>query len=77
MYKTIAELPDAVKKHLPKHAQSIYREAFNHAHVEYTNPNKRRSKDESLEAVSHKVAWNAVKLKYKKGSDGNWYLKEN
>jgi cation transport regulator len=30
-YTEIRELPDAVKHHLPKHAQEIFLAAFNHA----------------------------------------------
>jgi cation transport regulator len=29
-YTVNADLPDSVRHHLPEHAQSIYREAFNH-----------------------------------------------
>jgi cation transport regulator len=75
-YKTNNDLPDSVQKHLPKHAQDIYREAFNHAHEEYKDPQKKRTKSASAEEVSHKVAWNAVKKKYQKGDDGNWHPKK-
>jgi cation transport regulator len=30
-YRTDADLPPAVRRHLPPHAQNIYREAFNSA----------------------------------------------
>jgi cation transport regulator len=30
-YKQITQLPDSVKNNLPKHAQEIYKEAFNSA----------------------------------------------
>ena len=30
-YETNKDLPDSVKKHLPEHAQDIYREAFNNS----------------------------------------------
>jgi len=75
-YTKNSELPESVTKHLPEHAQAIYREAFNHAYEEYKNPEKRRNKNSSLEEVSHRIAWNAVKKKYKKASDGNWHSKE-
>ncbi len=75
-YKTNSELPDSVQKHLPKHAQDIYREAYNNAHKEYSDPQKRRHKDESIEEISHKVAWSAVKEKYEKGADNNWHQKK-
>lgn len=34
-YERITQLPDAVRDHLPKHAQEIYKEAFNSAWDEY------------------------------------------
>jgi len=70
-YKNNEDLPNSVKDHLPKHALDIYREAFNHAYVEYENSNKRKD-NSSQEVISHKVAWAAVKKKYKKDNDGNW-----
>ena len=30
-YRTNIDLPSSVRRHLPPHAQDIYREAFNHA----------------------------------------------
>jgi cation transport regulator len=40
-YHTNADLPDSVKRHLPGHAQDIYRAAFNHAYADYTGePNR-------------------------------------
>jgi len=71
-YKTNKDLPDSVKNHLPEHAQSIYREAFNHALDEYQNSDKRKS-DDSLEEVAFKVAWAAVKNGYHKDEKtGDW-----
>jgi len=74
-YKTLNELPDSVKKYLPRHAQEIYKEAFNHSWVEYADPKKRRT-EESLEEVAHKVAWSAVKKVYQKNDNGQWVSKE-
>ncbi|MEH1830681.1 MAG: ChaB family protein [Nostoc sp.] len=34
-YQDIADLPDSVKKHLPKHAAEIFLAAFNNALSEY------------------------------------------
>jgi cation transport regulator len=52
---------------LPVHAQEIYKEAHASALQQYQNPEKRRGgKRESAEEVAHKVAWSAVKKKYKK-----------
>lgn len=63
-YQDIADLPDSVKNHLPKHASEIFIAAFNNALKEY---------DE--EEAAFKVAWAAVKRDYEKGEDGNWHKK--
>lgn len=71
-YSNVNELPDSVKNVLPKHAQDIYKEAFNNAYDEYKNPEDRRD-DADREEVAHKVAWSAVKKKYHKGDDDKWH----
>ncbi len=65
-YKHLDELPDAVKEHLPKHAQEIFRAAFNNAEKEY---------DE--EETAFRVAWSAVKKDYEKGENGQWHKKSD
>ncbi|MCE5186506.1 MAG: ChaB family protein [Planctomycetaceae bacterium] len=73
-YSKNKDLPERVKDNLPKHAQDIYREAYNNATEQYKEPRKRRG-SESQEQAAHKVAWNAVKKKYKKGDDEKWHPK--
>lgn len=73
-YDAIADLPESVRDHVPRHAQEIYKEAFNHAWSEYADKDDRRG-DDSREEVAHKVAWAAVKNKYRKGDDGDWHPK--
>lgn len=70
-YKSINDLPESVKNHLPVHAQEIYLQAFNHALKEYEDKNNRRT-NESLEETAYKVAWSAVKEAYHKDSGGKW-----
>jgi cation transport regulator len=65
-YSEIKDLPDSVRNHLPEHAQVIFLKALNNAFEEYKNPSKRRDKKSSAEEVAFKVAWAAVKKKYKK-----------
>lgn len=72
-YNSLTDLPDPVKEHLPKHAQEIYKEAYNSAWDEYKDA-KKRDGDDSREEVSHKVAWAAVKRSYEK-KDGTWRKK--
>jgi cation transport regulator len=67
-YDTLEDLPDNVKNVLPKHAQEIYRAAFNNAWDEYKNPADRKG-DASREETAHKVAWTAVKQQYEKNGD--------
>jgi cation transport regulator len=64
-YRSNQELPDSVRNALPSHAQDIYREAFDSAWDEYSDPSKRRG-NKSLEEVAHRVAWAAVKKQYEK-----------
>ena len=75
-YATNHDLPDAVKLHLPQHGQDIFREAFNHAHEEYKDPQKRHGPKDSLEEVCMRVAWAAVKEKYAKGAHDKWHEKK-
>lgn len=72
-YNSISDLPDQVKDNLPKHAQDIYKEAFNSAWDEYKDPEDRKD-NASREETAHKVAWSAVKEQYEK-KDGNWKKK--
>lgn len=72
-YDTLDALPASVKENLPKHAQEIYKEAFNSAWDEYADPEERYD-DASREETAHKVAWAAVKHSYVK-RDGKWVEK--
>jgi cation transport regulator len=65
-YGKISELPDSVKNNLPKHAQEIYKEAFNSAEEQYGE-----------ESRAHRVAWSAVENKYEKNENGRWVSKES
>ena len=62
-YNTNQDLPDLVKKVLPNHAQSIFRNAFNSA--------IKQGKDET---TAFKIAWGAVRnAGYRKGKDGKYH----
>jgi cation transport regulator len=63
-YTTNADLPEDIKNHLPDHAQTIFREAFNNAHEQYGE-----------EETAFKVAWSAVKNEYEKNAEGEWVKK--
>lgn len=67
-YASNADLPDAVSRHLPQHAQDIFREAFNHAYAEY-------GADPQHEERAFRVAWAAVKRTYEKSGD-QWVRKD-
>ena len=65
-YEKLTDLPDNVTDNLPKHAQEIYRAAYNSAEEQYNEEDRR-----------HRVAWAAVKDKYEKDEDsGEWVEKE-
>ena len=59
-YASNEALPAPVRAHLPEHAQTIYRAAFNHAWYRWGE-----------DAAAHRIAWAAVKRHYVK-SDGEW-----
>jgi cation transport regulator len=60
-YTTNDDLPPALRSRLPEHAQDIYRSAFNNAWDRYgdSDPDRR-------EEIAHRVAWSAVKKRYRK-----------
>lgn len=62
-YASNSELPARVRKVLPRHAQDIYRAAFNDAYERY-GPQR--------EAIAHRIAWSAVKRHYVQRSAGVW-----
>ncbi len=61
-YRANADLPPPVRRHLPPHAQDIYREAFNHAFAAHAG-------DPRQEEAAHRIAWGAVKRGYVKVGD--------
>lgn len=73
-YQRNSDLPDNVRNNLPKHAQDIYREAFNNAWDQYADAEDRKG-GASREETAHKVAWAAVKKVYVKTEDG-WTQKQ-
>lgn len=66
-YPTNDDLPPAVRRNLPAHAQDIYREAFNHAFAAHAG-------DPRQEEAAHRIAWAAVKHSYEKLGD-RWVAK--
>ena len=61
-YSANADLPPAVRAHLPPHAQDIFRAAFNaafHAHAG----------EDRQEEAAMRIAWSAVKRSYVKQGD--------
>ena len=58
-YEINADLPPSVRNHLPEHAQSIFREVFNHAFAEHEG-------DPRQEEAAFRIAWAAVKRSYEK-----------
>ena len=61
-YASIEDLPLSVRRHLPTHAQEIYCSAFNHAWETY-------GAEPAREEIAHRVAWAAVKRRYRKDGD--------
>jgi cation transport regulator len=63
-YPALEDLPLAVRAHLPIHAQEIFRAAFNNAWTQYAARG-----EEAREEIARRVAWAAVKHKYRKKGD--------
>jgi cation transport regulator len=61
-YRGNEDLPSSVRRHLPPHAQDIYREAFNHSFPAHEG-------DPLQEEAAHRIAWAAVKRRYVKAGD--------
>jgi cation transport regulator len=76
-YNKIEDLPESVRDSLPKHAQEIYRAAYNSAWDDYKDPQDRRG-SVSREETAHKVAWSAVEHKYEKDDrTGKWKQRDD
>lgn len=61
-YSANDDLPTAIRRHLPRGAQTIYREAFNGAWRQYAASGRR-------EEIAHRVAWTAVKKRFHKAGN--------
>jgi len=61
-YQTIEDLPRSIRGHLPPHAQEIYLAAFNNAWRQHAD-------EPDGEATVHRIAWAAVKRRYRKVGD--------
>lgn len=66
-YRSNDDLPLGIRGHLPLHAQDIFRAAFNHAWSSHAG-------DPEREAIAHRIAWAAVKKRYRKVGD-TWSAK--
>lgn len=70
MYRGLHELPEAIQSRLPVPAQQIYQTVFNNTWDDYSHP--RDAETGSREEAAHKVAWSAVKRKYRKTENNKW-----
>ncbi len=66
-YVTNADLSQKISEHLPEHAQTIFRKAFNNAYAQYHGD----------EEIAFRIAWTAVKKKYEKSESGQWVAKNS
>jgi len=60
-YARNEDLPPGVREHLPWHAQDIFRAAFNNAWARYADRDPA-----TQEEIAHRIAWAAVKRRYRK-----------
>ena len=70
-YRRRDDLPKGVRDHLPQRAQTIYMKAFNAAYKTYADSDKRQD-NAFRDETAARVAWSAVKKKYRKNRDGKW-----
>ena len=63
-YTSIEDLPLPVRRHLPLHALEIYLAAFNSAWHSYADRGVEQRED-----IARRVAWAAVKRKYRKAGE--------
>jgi len=63
-FQRLEDLPPSLRSRLPVHAQEIFRAAFNNAWVTYAT-----SSPHEREETCHRIAWSAVKKKYRKSGD--------
>ena len=63
-YSATRELTQSIRDRLPEHAQEIFLAAFNNAWKSYA-----RRDPKQLEETAHRIAWAAVKRKYRKDGD--------
>lgn len=62
-YAALSDLPPAIRQ-LPRHAQEIFRAAFNAAWQTSADRGA-----EAQEEIAHRVAWAAVKKRYRKSGE--------
>jgi cation transport regulator len=75
-YERLEDLPERVRNVLPRHAQEIYRAAFNSAWEQYRDPGERKLGG-TQEETAHAVAWSAVEQEYAKDDrTGEWKKKD-
>lgn len=67
-YASNDDLPASVRDHLPPHAQDIFRAAFDAAFTEHEG-------DPRQEEAAFRIAWGAVKKRYRKAGS-TWVPKE-
>ena len=67
-YASNSDLPVRLRRVLPRHAQDIYRAAFNNAFAHYGRDH---------EATAHRIAWAAVKRQYVHRAAGFWVRRED
>jgi len=74
-YKNTGDLPENVRQSLPGGARDIFKEAYNSAWEQYSDEGKRKD-DAGREETANKIAWSAVKKKYRKNEKGDWVKKQ-
>jgi cation transport regulator len=61
-WTSIDDLPQTLRERLPVHGQEIFLAAFNAAW-------RQHAQEPEVEATAHRIAWAAVKHRYRKSGD--------
>ncbi len=70
-YRTLSDLPEALRKELPRHAQEIYLAAHTRT-WEKCAASEDYQDERSIAASAHKAGLFAVEMEYEKDEHGQW-----
>ncbi|MGH8594116.1 MAG: ChaB family protein [Gammaproteobacteria bacterium] len=70
-YRTVSDLPKALRKQLPRHAQELYLAAYSRT-WEKCAASEDYQDERSMAETAHKAGLFAVEMEYEKDEHGQW-----